>query len=266
MPPIVTFTSDFGLTDWFVGVVHGVLHELCPEAHVVDLSHAIPPGSIDAGAFVLEAAAPDFPNGTVHLAVIDPGVGTQRLALAVAARQQFFVGPDNGLLGWALSDPEARVHAVTEERWLRHPVSRTFHARDVFAPVAAHLANGVSVESFGPRVARPVRRPYTPPRQRKGRLEGRVVYLDRFGNALTNLSIEWLGRTFAGVDGHDLLVEVLDRRIDGIGTSYGDAPIGTLVAVMGSSGRLEIAEVGGSATHRYGIGVGDALNVRRRER
>lgn len=266
MPPIVTFTSDFGLTDWFVGVVHGVIHELCADAQIVNLSHAIPPGNLDAGAFVLEAAAPDFPNGTVHLAVIDPGVGTERLALAVAARHQFFVGPDNGLLDWALSDRECRVHAITEERWLRHPVSRTFHGRDVFAPVAAHLALGVAVESFGPRVPRAMRRPYAPPRQRDGRLEGRVVYVDRFGNALTNLSIEWLGRAFAGVEGHDLRVDVFDRHIDGIGTSYGDAPIGALVAVMGSSGRLEIAEVGGSATHRFGIGVGDAISVRRRER
>ena len=266
MPPIVTFTSDFGLTDWFVGVVHGVLHELCPDASVADLSHAIPPGNIDAGAFVLEAAAPDFPPGTVHLAVVDPAVGTRRLALAVAARGQWFVGPDNGLLEWALSDPNARVHALVEERWMRHPVSRTFHGRDVFAPAAAHLATGVPLEAFGPRVARPVRRPWSPPRQRDDRLEGRVVYVDRFGNALTNLSLEWLGRAFAGVDGRDLAVDLLGRRISGIGTSYGDAPIGALVAVMGSSGRLEIAEVGGSAAHRFGIGVGDALSVVRRER
>ena len=266
MPPIVTFTSDFGLTDWFVGVVHGVIHELCPTAHIVNLSHAVPPGNIDAGAFVLEAAAPDFPPGTVHLAVVDPAVGTRRLALAVAARGQWFVGPDNGLLEWALSDPQARVHSLTEEKWMRHPVSRTFHGRDVFAPAAAHLAAGVPVEAFGPPVARPVRRRWMPPLQRGGRLDGCVVYLDRFGNALTNLSLEWLGRAFAGVDGRDLVVEVSDRRIEGIGTSYGDAPIGTLIAVMGSSGRLEIAEVGGSAAHRFGIGVGDELRVSRRER
>ncbi len=266
MPVTVTFTSDFGLTDWFVGVVHGVIHEQCPDARIVDLSHAVPPGNVDAGAFVIEAAAPDFPESTVHLAVVDPGVGTSRLALAVAARGQFFVGPDNGLLEWALADPGARVHALTDDRWFRHPVSRTFHGRDVFAPVAAHLAGGVPVESFGPRVERPVRRLHREPWRRDGRLEGRVVYLDRFGNALTNLSIEWLGRTFAGVDGRELVVEVLDRRIDGIRASYGDARIGALVAVLGSSGRLEIAEVGGDAANRFGIGVGDAVYVRRRDR
>jgi len=262
--PIVTFTSDFGLTDWFVGVVHGVIHEHCGEARVVDLSHAVPPGNIDAAAFVLEAAAPDFPSGTVHLAVVDPGVGTDRLALAVAARDQYFVGPDNGLLEWALADASAQAHALSEERWFRHPVSRTFHGRDVFAPVAAHLANGVSIQSFGPRVERPVRRSREEPQRRDRRIQGRVVYLDRFGNALTDLSIEWLGRTFAGIDDRELIVEVLDRRIEGIRASYGDARIGELVAVVGSSGRLEIAEVGGDAAQRFGIGVGDGVLVRRR--
>ena len=264
VPPIVTITSDFGLTDWFVGVVHGAIHEQCAEARIVDLTHAISAGAIDAASFVLEAAAPDFPAGTVHLAVVDPGVGTERLALGVAARGQFFVGPDNGLLEWALSDPLAKVHALTEGRYFRHPVSRTFHGRDVFAPVAGHLAAGAPIESFGPPVATPVRRPHPEPRLIDGRLLGRVVYIDRFGNGLTDLSLEWLGLAFDGADTRELSVDVIDRSIMGIRASYGDARIGTLVAIMGSSGRLEIAEVGGSAAHRFGIGVGDAVSVRRR--
>jgi S-adenosylmethionine hydrolase len=129
--PIITFTSDFGLSDWFVGVVHGVIHGLCPDARVVDLTHDIPPGHVARAAFVLEAAARDFPAGVVHLAVVDPGVGTDRRALVVEARGQAFVGPDNGVLEWALGDALARVHAVTESRPFRQPVSRTFHARDV---------------------------------------------------------------------------------------------------------------------------------------
>src|SRR5215470_16562827 len=136
--PIITFLSDFGTNDWFVGVVHGVLHATHPAAHLVDLSHAIPPGMVTRAAFVLEAAAPDFPAGTVHLVVVDPGVGTERRAVAVHARGQHFVGPDNGVLEWALADPEAIVHQLTEPRFFRSPVSRTFHGRDVFAPVAAH--------------------------------------------------------------------------------------------------------------------------------
>src|SRR5262249_38652563 len=123
--PVLTFLSDFGLDDWFVGVVHGVIHAICPHARVVDLTHTIPPGDIGRAAFVLEAAAPDFPAGTVHVAVVDPGVGTERRALAVRARGQYFVGPDNGVLEWALMDAGAETRALTEERWFRHPVSRT---------------------------------------------------------------------------------------------------------------------------------------------
>jgi S-adenosylmethionine hydrolase len=263
--PIVTFTSDFGTTDWFVGVVHGVVHDGCADARVVDLTHEVPPGDIDAGAFVLEAAAPDFPPGTVHLAVVDPGVGTSRLALAVAARGQWFVGPDNGLLEWALCAPGARVHALSDAKWLRQPVSRTFHARDVFAPVAAHLACGVPLDRFGPAVAAPVRRPRSEPHLADdGSLTGCIVYLDRFGNALTDLTTEWLDRAFQGIDGRDLIVDVLDRTIDGIRGSYGEAKIGALVALLGSSGRLEIAEVGGNSSHRFGIGVRDQVRIRRR--
>src|SRR6266508_3253908 len=169
-PPIITFTSDFGHEDWLVGVVHGVLRGLCPEAPVVDLAHAIPPGNIQRAAFVLEAAAPDFPAGTVHLAVVDPGVGTTRRALAARARGQLFVGPDNGILEWALSDPEAEVRSLTDETWFRPPVSRTFHGRDVFAPVAAHLACGQPLASFGPPLAAPVRTPRPPARLVDGEL------------------------------------------------------------------------------------------------
>ena len=264
MPPLITFTSDFGLTDWFVGVVHGVIHGLCPDARVVDLSHSIAPGDVESAAFLIEAAADDFPADAIHLAVVDPGVGTRRRALAISARGQRFVGPDNGLLEWALSAPDARVHALSEERWFRHPVSRTFHGRDVFAPVAAHLARGVPIDELGPAVRDPVRLPRPAPCAVDGRLEGRVAYLDRFGNALTNLTGGALLAAFPGAREADLDVEVVGRVIPGIARSYGDARIGTLVALLGSSGRLEIAEVHGDAAHRFGIGVGDPVTVRPR--
>ncbi len=265
--PIVTFTSDFGHQDWFVGVVHGTIHERAPEAHVVDLNHTIPAGDVVRAAFVLEAAAPDFPPGTVHLAVVDPGVGTARRALAVRARGQQFVGPDNGLLEWALSAPDAVVHALTEERWFRQPLSRTFHGRDVFAPVAAHLANGEPLASFGPRIADPVRLPSAPLVRRDGVLEGRVTFVDHFGNALTNITAEALAGAFgADTPGGELEVHLFDRAIAGLAHSYGDAPVGTIVAVIGSSGRLEIAQVGGNASDRLGVGERDPVLVRRRAR
>ena len=261
-PPIVTFTSDFGHQDWFVAVVHGVIHEICPAARVVDLAHQIPPGDIARAAFVLEAASPDFPPGTIHLAVVDPGVGTARRALAVASRGQRFVGPDNGLLEWGVAAPGAEIHALTEERWFRKPVSRTFHGRDVFAPVAAHLACGVALSELGPRVTDPVRMGWGVPRIEEGALLGHVMYVDRFGNALTDLENEVVARAFPGIALERLEIEVGIRRIRGVSGSYGDSRVGTIVAVMGSSGRLEIAQVGGDAASRLGLGPGDPVRVR----
>ena len=259
--PIVTFLSDFGHQDWFVGVVHGVVHALAPEAHLVDLNHDVAPGNVARGAFLLEAAAPDFPEGTVHLAVVDPGVGTARRALAVTARGQHFVGPDNGLLEWALADPAAVAHALVEERWFRRPVSRTFHGRDVFAPVAAHLASGVAATAFGPRVHDPIRLPARSAARSDGSLVGQVVFIDRFGNALTNLTAETLALAFPAAGDERFEVQVLGRRIGGLARSYGDAPVGTLVAIVGSSGRLEVAQVGGDAAERLGLGEGDPVIV-----
>jgi S-adenosylmethionine hydrolase len=260
--PIITFISDFGFEDWFVGVVHGVLHEICPEARVVDLNHAGAPGDIERAAFILEAAAPDFPTGTVHLAVVDPGVGTDRRALAVAAHGQFFVGPDNGLLEWALGAPGAAVHSLTETRWFRRPVSRTFHGRDVFAPAAAHLASGVSLDQLGSAIPDPVRLPRHRCQLCDGELEGCITFIDRFGNALTNITREALDQAFPGVPAHRLETEVGGRIVTGIASSYGDAPIGTLVIIVGSSGRLEVAQVGGHAAMRFGLGKDDRIAIR----
>jgi len=262
--PIITFLSDFGHADWFVGVVHGVLHALAPETHVVDLAHSVPPGHIARGAFMLEAACPDFPPGTVHLAVVDPGVGTGRRALAAVAHGQVFVGPDNGLLEWAFADPQAIVHELVNESMFRQPMSRTFHGRDVFAPVAARLARGEALSSFGPRITDPVRQPAHEPERNGDTLVGRVVFLDRFGNALTNLTATSIAAAFGdGTPDATLEVRVLDRRISGLARSYGDAEVGTLVAILGSSGRLEIAQVGGAASERLGLGEGDAVVMRR---
>lgn len=259
--PLVTFTSDFGHGDWFVGVVHGVIHAVCPEARVVDLTHDIPPGHITRAAFVLEASAPDFPPGTVHLAVVDPGVGTNRRPLAVGGRGQVFVGPDNGLLEWALADPDAQVHVASERRYLREPVSRTFQARDVFAPVAAHLARGETLAAFGARIDDPVRLERPRPRRLDGRWVGRVAFVDHFGNAITDLTEQDLSDAFPMVPETGLRVLVAGRTLRGLARAYGDQKVGTLLAIIGSSGRLEIAQVGGNAADRLGLGEGDEVAV-----
>jgi len=245
-----------------VGVVHGVVHGLCPGARLVDLTHAIPAGDVARAAFVLEAAAPDFVPGTIHLAVVDPGVGTGRRALAAEAHGQFFVGPDNGVLEWAFADPLAKVHALTEEKFFRPQVSRTFHGRDVFAPVAAHLACGVAIEAFGPAVKDPVRLQHLEPYEDHGALYGTVMFVDRFGNAITNLNASVIAAYFPKVADSDLVIEIAGRSVRGLARSYGDAPIGTLVAILGSSGRLELAEVGGHASSRFGVGARDPVRVR----
>ena len=259
--PILTFTSDFGHEDWFVGVVHGAIHAVCPTARIADLTHEIPPGRVERAAFVIEAAAPDFPVGTIHLAVVDPGVGTERRGLVVRAHRQLFVGPDNGLLDYALADPDAEIRSLTQRKYFRMPVSRTFHGRDVFGPVAGHLAAGVRLDEFGPLITDPVRLKRPRPEAAHGMIEGSIVRIDRFGNALTNLTAEAITAAFPGVSENQLEVRVFAKSVRGISRSYGDAPIGTLVALLGSSGRLELAEVGGHAASRWGLGEDDAVQV-----
>jgi S-adenosylmethionine hydrolase len=262
MQPLVTFISDFGRDDWFVGVVHGVILATCPAARIVDLAHHIPPGDIERAAFVVEVATPDFGPGTVHLVVVDPGVGTGRRALAVRARDQLFVGPDNGVLEWALSAPGAEIRELTDVKLFRHPVSRTFHGRDVFAPVAAHLAGGIEFSTLGPIANDPLRLPVSTPKVVNGELQGRIMFVDRFGNLLTNLTERHLAERFPDVPPDRLEVEAAGWVIQGLARAYADAPVGATVAILDSSGRLEIAQVRGDASQRLGLSVRDDVRVR----
>ncbi len=261
-PPLVTFVSDFGRDDWFVGVVHGVILEACPEARIVDLTHHIPPGGVERAAFVVEVATPDFAAGTVHLVVVDPGVRTGRRALAGRARDQIFVGPDNGVLEWALAAPGAEVRELTDVKLFRQPVSRTFHGRDVFAPVAARLACGLKFESVGPVAKDPLRLPVPTPQLVNGELRGRIMFVDRFGNLLTNLTERLLAERFPDVAPERLEVEAAGCVIRGLARAYADAPVGSMVAILDSSGRLEIAQVRGDASQRLGLSVRDDVRVR----
>lgn len=262
MRPLVTFLSDFGTADWFVGVVHGVLLETCPEVRIVDLTHHIPPGDTVRASFVVEVATPDFGPGTVHLVVVDPGVGTGRRALAVRARGQYFVGPDNGVLEWALSAADAEVRELTDIALFRQPVSRTFHGRDVFAPVAARLACGLDFASLGPVVGNAMRLAIPTPQVVNGELQGRIMFVDRFGNLLTNLTERQLADKFPNVSPDQLEVEAAGCVIRGLARAYADAPVGSTVAILDSSGRLEIAQVRGDASQRLGLSVRDDVRVR----
>lgn len=273
--PLITLLTDFGTADAYAGVVKGVLLSVCPRARLVDLTHQVPPFSILQGAFLLWSAWPHFPPETVHLAVVDPGVGTERRALAVATPRGTFVGPDNGLLTLLVQDalgeawptggralgsfraplpPGWRAVELREPRWWRHPVSPTFHARDIFAPVAGHLARGVPLEELGPAVA-DLACLYLPrPAWRGNKVEGVVAHIDRFGNLVTNIPAPL-------VQGVPVTVEVAGQSLRGLAETYSRGQ--GLMALIGSAGTLEVAVREGSAAAATGARVGERVVVRR---
>jgi S-adenosylmethionine hydrolase len=250
---VITLTTDFGTSDWFVGTMKGVIAGITPRCTVVDLTHDLPPGDIRAGAFALAASHRFFPKGTIHVAVVDPGVGSRRKAIAVRTASSVFVGPDNGVLSWALAKEKLRaIHSLENEAYLLKPVSQTFHGRDVFAPVAAHLSRGVPIQELGPALKDFVRLAWPEPRVRRDGFEGEVFYIDRFGNAITNLE----GR-LPGASGRASCEVHAKRRWNcPLKTFYQAVPPGRPVALVGSSGFLEIAVNGGSAEKVLGVRVG----------
>ncbi len=257
---IITLTTDFGLADPYAGVLKGVIWGICPQARIVDLTHQVRPQDVLQGAFLLASAAPYFPAGTVHLAVVDPGVGTARAAIAVETPTALLVGPDNGIFTvvWeALSPAEqaaTRIVELTEPRYWLPQASRTFHGRDVFAPVAAHLAAGVPLPALGHPRERLVLLPDTRPAVRAdGSVAGRIVQVDRFGNCISNIAAGDL----AGME--SVVVEVAGHRIAGLVDTYADGGPGQPIALLGSDGRLEIAVRDGSAAELLGLTVGAAV-------
>jgi S-adenosyl-L-methionine hydrolase (adenosine-forming) len=249
---VITLTTDFGTRDWFVGAMKGVILSIAPAATVIDLTHDLPPSDIRGGAFALAARFPYFPKGSVHVAVVDPGVGSRRRAIAAQTDKGVFVGPDNGVLSWALAKAKiAAIHALVNKAYFLQPVSRTFHGRDVFASVAAHLSRGVPIGKFGPALKDFIRLDWPEPRARKGQFEGQIVYIDRFGNAITNLE----GRGMNSVQG-SCEVYGKRRRVCPVKAYYQAVAPKTAVALVGSSGFFEIAINGGSAEMALGIEIG----------
>jgi S-adenosyl-L-methionine hydrolase (adenosine-forming) len=253
---IITLTTDFGTRDWFVGTMKGVILGIAPKAQVIDLTHEIPPGDVQAGAFALAAAFAYFPPGTIHLVVVDPGVGGSRAALVVQTRHYAFVGPDNGVLSLALDRDQIQgIRRLENLRYFLQAPSRTFHGRDIFAPVAAHLSSGVPLKAFGPAVPACQRLTLPNPVLVRGRWGGAVVYVDRFGNAITNLGAET-----SGGSGSSGRVQIRGRKGPiPIRSHYGAVPPGRPVAVWGSTGFLEIAVNGQSAAERLGLACGNPV-------
>jgi len=260
----IALLTDFGVRDHYVGAVKGVLLSRCPGVALVDLVHDLPRHDVTASALALAASYRFFPAGTVFLAVVDPGVGTARRGLALEAEGFRFVAPDNGLLGLVMGE-RPRAHALTNAALFRAPVSATFHARDVFGPVAAHLAAGGDLAGVGPPIDDPVRLPW-PGVHPVGpfELEANVVHVDHFGNLTTSLSREQLERLLEGAgEGAEVVVTVEDAVLP-LARTYADVPEGEACALVGSSGWLELAVNRGAAARLLGAEPGTAVRVRAR--
>jgi S-adenosylmethionine hydrolase len=261
---MITLLTDFGDRDGFVGVMKGVILGICPEAALVDLSHQLEPGDIRGGALILRAAVPYFPAGTVHLAVVDPGVGGERRALVIRAGDQWLVGPDNGLLwpaaAWLAEragEPRPEARLLANPAYRLPELSHTFHGRDLFAPAAAHLARGVAWESLGPPVAEPERWQVPRARRTPAAVEGELLALDRFGNAITNVA-----PTDVAALGERWLLEAGSARVPGPACHYAAVADGEPVVVLDSLGFYELAVNRGSAAERYSLRRGDRVVVR----
>jgi S-adenosyl-L-methionine hydrolase (adenosine-forming) len=267
MTNLITLTTDFGLTDGFVGVMKGVILSINPEAQCTDITHDVPRQNIRQGAFMLANSVPYFPRASIHVCVVDPGVGSTRRAIAVEVGETVFVGPDNGVLSLATEALKAQTpgakprafHLNNPRYWLPR-VSTTFHGRDVFSPCAAHLSRGVPLEDMGVSAddwislseAEPIRR-------KDGSLLGHVIYVDRYGNIVTDITEEALSEFGT----RDVCVAIAGREIHGLVRTYSDVEPEEFAALIGSPWKLEIAQREANAAEALGVFVGDELVVRR---
>jgi S-adenosylmethionine hydrolase len=252
---IITLLTDFGLRDHFVGALKGVLLKLNPELTLVDISHMIPPQDIYSGAFTLNQACFYFPAGTIHLAVVDPGVGSTRKALAVSAGGHFFVAPDNGLLTHILELQEDCIaYEITADHYFNKPVSTTFHGRDIFAPIAAWISRGIPLHQLGPVVPNPIKLQIPVlKRVRDSLIQGAILAVDHFGNLITNLKPSDVPHAFKMMAGQ--------KEISSMRQTYAEGSPGELFIVPGSTGYLEITIKDGSAAAQLNLKTGFPIGV-----
>ena len=262
MRPVIALLTDFGTRDHYVGAMRGVMLGICPEASIVDITHEIDPQDVLGGALQLAATFRYFPPGTVFLSVVDPGVGSARKGLAAEAGEYRFVAPDNGLLTLAFRDVAPRIVVeVTERRYARPTISRTFEGRDRFAPAAAWLAMGIELTALGRSLTSWQILNLPTPTVTEREIVGHVIGVDRFGNLVTNIarhSVEGLR------DAGQIEVTAGGHRIDLLVDTYAEAEVGSTCALVGSSDYLEIAVVNGSAAARLGVGRGASVTLTRR--
>jgi S-adenosylmethionine hydrolase len=259
--PVIALLTDFGTRDHYAGTMKGVALGICPDATLVDISHEIPAHDVVAGALELAAAYRYFPAGTVFLAVVDPGVGSARRGIAADAGEYKFVAPDNGVLTVVLDEhPPKRVVELTERKYARPTVSRTFEGRDRFAPAAAWLAKGIELTAMGRPAGAIARLDLPHPRVAEDEIEGHVLRVDRFGNLITNID----RKTFEKLSGAPLDIQVGSRQVSKVVSTYADAAVGDVCALFGSTDHLEIAANGASAAVELGLGRGAPVHIARR--
>jgi hypothetical protein len=256
--PLITLTTDFGLSDHYVGVMKGVVLSICPRARIVDISHGVGAYEIAEAAFTLTQAYRYFPRGTVHVVVVDPGVGTSRRAILAQAAGQYFVAPDNGVLSMIYAREKHKVRAISNARYFLKPLSNTFHGRDLFAPVAAHLAGGVTPARFGKPIKDYLRLDFDKP-ARTGRRTwtGAILKVDRFGNIVTNFPV----KDFPDLGQRAFEMAVGPRRIGVIALHYAECGIGEPFLIAGSSGYYEISVGQASAAKVLGGAAGAPLQL-----
>jgi S-adenosyl-L-methionine hydrolase (adenosine-forming) len=254
--PILTLTTDFGLTDHFVGVMKGVILSICPQAQIVDISHEVTPFAIAEGAYLIAQAYPYFPKNTVHIVVVDPGVGTARRPILVEAAGQYFVAPDNGVLEMIYSCEKHQVRAITDGRIFLQHVSQTFHGRDIFAPAGAHLAAGITPAKMGKKIMDYARSPFATARPAgRNRWCGCVLHIDRFGNLVTNLPAS---------DFPDLrrfVIKIGGKRVTRCAKTYAEGRPGELFVITASTGYLEISVNQGSAAELVVCQPGNSVEI-----
>jgi hypothetical protein len=265
--PVIALLTDFGTCDHYAGALKGVALGICPDVTLVDISHEIPPHDVLAGALELSAVYRYFPAGTIFLVVVDPGVGSARHGIAAEAGEFRFVAPDNGVLTAVLAEhPRHKVVELSERRYARPTVSRTFEGRDRFAPAAAWLAKGIELTALGRPVAEIQRLAIPQPRIQAGRIDGEVLRVDRFGNLITNIDRKTFERLAGAPGTPDIPIEVHagGRQVSKVVSTYADVAPGEICALFGSTDHLEIAANGASAAAALSLARGAAVHVARR--
>lgn len=253
---MITLTTDFGLKDPYVAEMKGVILSINPNAKIIDLTHGVEKFNIRMGAFILASAASYFPKGTVHLAVVDPGVGTERRAILMQTKLGFFVGPDNGILILAAQNHVEHIYQLANPKFMLQKVSHTFHGRDIFAPAAAYLDKGVASQEFGEEITDPVTPKFASTLIKNGDIMGEVLYIDGFGNLITNINQAQLPQTKI----LKIKLQNLSLELE-LGTTYAQTKPKTAIALVGSHGFLEIGLNQANAAKKFQVNVGDEVEV-----